>query len=217
MNYETLEKKIDKDLNWRRREFIELSFIFNEMASEYRKKIILKSIITLSYANWEGYIKYCVEQYLEYINKKNLLFNQLKNNFKQISLGKHFKNNNKYNFEDIKTQKKFYEFFMENNEVFKINQKRMSENIGNLNYDAIKKILMQLGFPEDLYCNELGFIDEQLVKHRNNIAHGEKKNEDDIDFEMIYGQIKVRLLNMMQLFHDKILEYAKNEKFLIGN
>lgn len=70
MKYETLEKKIDKDLNWRRREFIELSFIFNEMASEYRKKIILKSIITLAYANWEGYIKYCVEQYLEYINKK---------------------------------------------------------------------------------------------------------------------------------------------------
>lgn len=217
MKYETLEKKIDKDLNWRRREFIELSFIFNEMASEYRKKIILKSIITLAYANWEGYIKYCVELYLEYINKKNLLFNQLKNNFKQISLGKHFKNNDKYNFEDIKTQKKFYEFFMENNEVFKINQERICKNIGNLDYDAIKKILMQLGFPENLYFNELGFINEQLLQHRNNIAHGDKKNEDNIDFEMIYEQIKDRLLNMMQLFHDKILEYAKNEKFLIGN
>ena len=53
MKYEQLENLLDEDLGWRKVEISDLLFL----AKETQKEVVLKSVILLLYAHWEGYIK----------------------------------------------------------------------------------------------------------------------------------------------------------------
>lgn len=213
MVYEQFEKKLFNDLNWRKVEFTELSFMLEDKVSEFRKKIILKACIALLYAHWEGHIKYCAMQYLDYINTQKISCKNLNDNFKQIYTGVCFNNSN-HNFQKIKTQKLLFDFFSSNDDIFKVKTERTVETKANLKYETIQNILMQLDFPIDLFENEKAFIDDQLVAGRNAICHGDLNSSYKHDFQVIYNTIKEKLLNMIQLFHDTTLDYACNKKYL---
>lgn len=54
MKYDQFEKGLVDDLTWRKKELTALMFIAKKNEHE---EAILKSIILLLYAHWEGYIK----------------------------------------------------------------------------------------------------------------------------------------------------------------
>lgn len=213
MNYEQLEKKLLNDLNWRTKEFAEFSFMLGEDMPGPRKKVILKASITLLYSHWEGHIKYCAMQYLKYVNEQRISCKRLTDNFKQIYTGKHFNNNN-YNFQNIKTQQSLYNFFIYNEDLFEVNTQTTINTQANLKYQVFTEILMQLGFPIELFNLDNNFIDNQLLKARNIICHGDRNDLLDHDLSMIYDNIKEKLLKMIQDFHQVTLDYASNKKYL---
>ena len=85
MKYEQFESLLDEDLTWRKQEITELLFL----AKETEKEVVLKSIILLLYAHWEGYIKKSSRLYIKYISEKKIKLSELSFNFKAVALKEH--------------------------------------------------------------------------------------------------------------------------------
>jgi hypothetical protein len=64
----------------------------------------------------------------------------------------------------------------------------------NLNSRVLREIVGRLGLPDTPYELNERLIDEQLLKARNEIAHGEYLNVDLAEFESIYSGV-VAMLN----------------------
>ena len=73
MKYEQLENLLDEDLGWRKVEISDLLFL----AKETQKEVVLKSVILLLYAHWEGYIKKSSKLYIKYISEKKIKLTDL--------------------------------------------------------------------------------------------------------------------------------------------
>ena len=65
MEIQEFEDKIIDDWTWRKREVSDLILF----AEKEENIVLLKSIILLLYAHWEGYIKKCAKTYLKYISR----------------------------------------------------------------------------------------------------------------------------------------------------
>ncbi|HDR1925724.1 TPA: hypothetical protein QB638_002137 [Pasteurella multocida] len=214
MTYEELENELVRDITWRKREFTELSFINSSKMPDFRKEIILKASINLLYSHWEGHIKYSARKYIEYIVKQELSCSALTENFQKILVGKHF-SNAQYNLNgNIDTQEKLYDFFNDTSLKFDVDKDKTIQTKSNLNYQRIEIILRQLGFPRNLFDPEKDFIDKKLIDARNAISHGDEQKIISHNIEDVYTQVKTKLLDMIQRFHDLILESAMNKKYL---
>ena len=67
-----LESSVERDLLWRKRE---ISHIYLQIqAAEGDIQIaLLRAALVMLYAHWEGFIKNTTEQYINFINKINIL------------------------------------------------------------------------------------------------------------------------------------------------
>ena len=82
MNYKQLEDLLFEDWTWRKIEISDLILI----AEKEENEVLLKSIILLLYAHWEGYIKKTSKSYIKFIADNKFNIAELTENFKAISL-----------------------------------------------------------------------------------------------------------------------------------
>lgn len=85
MKCEQFTNYLEEDLAWRKKELSSLILIAE---GHEDNKAILKSIILLLYAHWEGYIKKSSKIYITYITESKKRINELTQNFKAVSLKK---------------------------------------------------------------------------------------------------------------------------------
>ncbi|HUP82068.1 MAG TPA: MAE_28990/MAE_18760 family HEPN-like nuclease, partial [Pirellula sp.] len=64
---------IDSDLTWRRKELSDLKTAVKG-ADEYSRPVLLRAIITMSYAHWEGYVRTCANRYFEHLTLRKKRF-----------------------------------------------------------------------------------------------------------------------------------------------
>ena len=105
MRIDQLQDYLEADLAWRKTEISQLFRILNDVEA---KDVVLKSIVLLLYAHWEGYIKKSSKYYLKYVSEqkvkiKNLTLNfivklQLINFdiFQELTLFRHFQYSHNY-------------------------------------------------------------------------------------------------------------------------
>ena len=142
-----LQNKMERDLNWRKREVTTLHFIIQRSQGD-EKQTLYRAAITLFYSHWEGHIKRCAICYLEYLNNLKLKCNQVTDNLVQINMGAHVGHNVCAN--RIKDQAKIFSYFSNLNEtIFKVNPIKTIDTESNLKYDVLSKILQQLGLSSD--------------------------------------------------------------------
>ena len=66
---EDLSNIFDEDLIWRRKELSDLKAAVN--ASDAAAKLaLLRAIIAMSYAHWEGYVRTCATRYFEHLTMR---------------------------------------------------------------------------------------------------------------------------------------------------
>lgn len=81
---EEFDDELDSDMSWRKKEISVLYMLAQKKDDE----VLLKSLILLIYAHWEGFIKRSSKIYLKYISDKNIKIDRLENNFHAITLKK---------------------------------------------------------------------------------------------------------------------------------
>ena len=238
MKHSQLEAFLEEDLGWRKKEISDLIIISKKSSEE----VILKSLILLIYAHWEGYIKKSSKLYLKYVSESKKNLNELTDNFKAVAL--------KNLIQQCFTSK---ESLTLQNEINVLNKLNKAENIkfkipitfeeetlvkefdvdnefdnqiintySNLNPKVFKNILSIIGlnYKSQLKSKEK-YIDSHLLANRNLIGHGSKYvKKVDSDFNLEIKDIeKLRdiIFSIIDNYREELIEYSKEEFFLISN
>jgi hypothetical protein len=228
MSIEDFEDKIINDWTWRKREVSDLILF----AEKEENTVLLKSIILLLYAHWEGYIKKCAKTYLKYICEQKCRLSDLTANFKAAALkgviGEIMKSSNSLTLEnELKFMQKFSKIDSHTIDChLKIDlENEKDKNIintqDNLSHEVFKNILKVIGLEyKKQYESKEIFINKYLLSNRNSIGHGNKELFKDGDFQLEIRDLK-KLRDVttviIESFRDEIIEFARKEIFLKSN
>lgn len=72
--------QITDDRNWRIKEISDLKSAIRRGDANLRK-VLLRALITLSYAHWEGYVKFAAKKYLDYVALRKYAYGNLNKQF----------------------------------------------------------------------------------------------------------------------------------------
>jgi len=178
MRLDEFEQTLQKELSWRKKEISELLLYSKQTPQE----VLLKSLILLIYAHWEGFIKKSSKLYLKYISDQNLKIGLLTQNFRAISLktqiGKCLEAKESLTLGNelvfINTYSK------KQNAKFKLNINIENEQDNaiintksNLSPKIFKNILNILGINyKDTFKLKEEYFNKNLLNNRNQIGHG---------------------------------------------
>ena len=203
---EQLQGVLDKDLAWRKKE---LAIIKSLVTSKGSKEIInchIRSGIALVYAHWEGFIKEAGNAYIAFVSSQKLTYSQLSNNFIAMGAKKLLNEARDSNKATIYT--KLTDFFM-----YRLAEKCTLPNEidtkSNLSSEVLKEIIHILGLDYREYEIKSMVIDENLLRSRNNIAHG---NYLVMEVDQ-FVELHETMINLMNLFSNQISNAANTKAY----
>jgi len=184
---EELQNKLDDDFAWRRKE---LTVIFTNVKSSQSLQVNtnIRIGVVMLYAHWEGFIKNAAELYLIYVACKKLNLNQLSNNFIAVSLKSKLNQFEETNKNTIHTQ--LIEFLLGDLNIrAQIPTEEIIKTQSNLNSDILREILSTIGIEYTQYELKDKYIDSQLLRIRNSVAHGQSPEISEKEFYELYDEI----------------------------
>lgn len=203
-----LSKQINDDRAWRIREISDLSTAV-QRADLISQRVLLRALITICYAHWEGYVRYSAQRYIDYVSLKKLSFSSLSLQFTRnhflprlaaLSSGKASISARCDLIDEIldASVKKFR----------KINPDLINTR-SNLSSEVFRDICLICDLPLDLLDDKVIFVDVLLLKRRNAIAHGEDAFVDiDGREDIVNGTIE-----LMRRFGDAIENHVFSDSF----
>lgn len=206
---EKLTDILDADLAWRKKE---IDFLKNRasMCKPVAQETLIRSGIALAYAHWEGFIKNSSNQYIAFVFSQRKKFDELTDNFFGIRICKELLPNAKSEKQYLYTS--FAEQYLSSySKPTDFIPNNFIDTHSNLNPKLFTEILQILGIKEDLFSMKYSFINEKILKHRNEIAHGERPM--DITYQDL-NDISLTVIQMLDEYKDTILDYALNKKYL---
>lgn len=177
-----LSAQLDSDLTTRLRELSDLKRAILD-AEPISRTVLLKALVALAYANWEGFVRYSATKYFEYISIRRLAYIDLSQQFYANSFLARLASFTT-NKPTVKSRIEFVE------EVLSGGTQRFSYinadliNTGsNLKFDVLKDICLVCDINVKVFQEHETFIDVFLLKRRNSIAHGDDATVgiDEID------------------------------------
>jgi hypothetical protein len=135
--------------------------------------VLLRALITICYAHWEGYIRFAARKYLEHVALRKFQYDELDRQFLRnyflprlaaLSNSKTSVAERCALVDDVLNS--FDRRFTRVNDDL-INTK------ANLNSDVFADICLVCGIATEPFADKSTFLDVVLLKRRNEIAHGE--------------------------------------------
>lgn len=222
-----MRSALEMELAWRQEE---LAFFKNQLndIAEANKDKYRKSLVLILYSHMEGYIKICLQTYIQYINSQKLNRKDVNTGLMVASMHKEF-----IAYENLERKAEFFRRdlpddtrlhrlyrrvdFMEKVENFKEQELIIDDQIidteSNLWYIVLQKNLYKVGLPINLFDDYQNDIDA-LVNRRNSIAHGNfKSGVKESEFSRWENKVSEILSGVTRLLYD----YANNERYLISH
>jgi hypothetical protein len=177
-----LSTQLQQDRNWRLREMSDLKSAINN-ADEVAKNVLLRALVTVCYAHWEGSVRLAAQKFLQHVALRKLTYQALDVQFLRnyflprlasLSTSKASVADRCKLLDDILSAKDL-RYSKANNDLVSTRS--------NLNSDVFKDICLVCGVDFVSFEAEFDFIDIFLLKRRNEIAHGEdtRVGVDDVD------------------------------------
>lgn len=173
MTADELRTALEAELAWRQEELAFFKNQLNEISEENKNKY-RKSLVLILYSHMEGYVKICLQTYIQYINSQNLKRKNVKTSLMVASMYKEFI---AYENLDRKCEifrnelpddvrlHRFYRRvdFMEKIADFKEQDLNIDDQIidteSHLWYIVLQKNLYKIGLPINLFNDYQGDID----------------------------------------------------------
>ena len=201
-----LEDKLTREIGFRKKEISELYILVQSTkSSESTRKHLLRGLLLLIYAHWEGFIKSASKKYLKALQEMKIPCNQLQPALKAFYLYSQFKSQQGSEWNKFSVALNF------NEKV--IFDKDISNEIStksNLNTEVFKNIVARIGIDDLNIDMKKGIIDDGLLDRRNSIAHGQMIHIDLSDL-IIY---KDQIVHLLDCYLDLILDAYDNKKYL---
>lgn len=211
MTLEQLQDKIDSIVAWRKKE---LSCLLEnvKITNDFSQSVAIRTGYVLTYAHFEGAIKHLATLYLEYVSGQNIEVEKLTMNFLLIGVKEHdlkiLYETNKID-KRIEIIRKILDLKTSTNLPFK----NVINTESNLKSEVLQNILNIVNFDKSKYELDYNFIDSNLLKTRNLIAHGDKLDAT-CTFDQ-FEQCNKKVLKLINDFSKDVYDYAKSKKYLI--
>jgi MAE_28990/MAE_18760-like HEPN len=163
---------ITADRSWRLKEISDLKLAVLR-ADDNLRRVLLRALITICYAHWEGYIRFAARKYLEYIAVRKFQYKELDRQF--------FRNYFLPRLGSLSNSKaSMAERCALVDEILNSSDRRFAKvdqdlvnTKANLNFDVFADICLVCSVSTLVFADKATFIDVFLLKRRNAIAHGE--------------------------------------------
>lgn len=228
MKSEQFDTFLQDDLSWRKKEISELFLLAQ---TNTNNETLLKSLILILYAHWEGYIKKSSKLYLKYVVEEKVIIQELTSNFKGIALKEIAKkclvsSENLTLSNELQLLNRYSEI---ENKKFKINidphndqETSIISTENNLKPKVLKNIINIVGskYSTALETREV-YINNNLLANRNAIGHGSKfEEEHQVDFSLTISDIaklKDFVLIVLDFYTDMLMSYKEEKFYLVSN
>jgi hypothetical protein len=122
--------------------------------------------------NWEGFVKNAATGYAAFVTSRRLSLQQLSHNFKAIAAKKVL--NDASESSKIGASISLIKFLKdESHSVAKVKFEESISTRSNLNSSVFLEVAATVGVQIGRYETRFQFIDKELLKRRNSIAHGD--------------------------------------------
>ena len=170
------------------------------LADEVSEKVLLRALVTICYAHWEGHVRFAAKLYFVHIALRKLPFSDLNDQFVKnyflprlasLSKSKSSIEGRCLLVEEILNAK---------STQFRSVNKELIDTKSNLNSDVLRDICIICGVDFLIFESDTSFIDAILLKRRNAIAHGEETfvGRDDVDM------LAEKTVSLMRTFGDAL-------------
>lgn len=192
---EDLSAIFDSDLSWRRKELSDLKTAV-ESADEYAKPVLLRAIISMSYAHWEGYVRTCANRYFEHLTLRKKRFSDFE---RQIYVNSILGRIDALHGSRVcltERCKLVNDILDGGSGRFSYVNPNLVDTRSNLNTDVASDICIVCGVDSKHFEQNRTFLDVLLLKRRNAIAHGQQEyiHIDEID------DFVAKVLSLMEFF-----------------
>lgn len=164
--------QLTQDLTWRIKEISDLKTAVLR-ADHTLQRVLLRALITISYAHWEGYVRFSARKYLEHVSLRKFQYGELNRQF--------FRNYFLPRLAAMSTSKSSLadrcalvdEILNSSDHRFSRPNDDLINTKANLNFEIFSDICLVCCVPIQDFEDQSTFIDVVLLKRRNAIAHGE--------------------------------------------
>jgi hypothetical protein len=172
----------DKDLIWRRKELSDMKAAI-KAADLAAKPVLLRALIAMSYAHWEGYVRTCANLYFEHLTMRRKLFSEFE---RQIYVNSFLVRLDELHRNRIGLKARcdlISEILDGRAGRFGYLNSSLIDTRSNLNTNVIKDICIICAVDASYFESQRTFIDILVLKRRNAIAHGQQEyiRQDEID------------------------------------
>jgi len=183
----------DTDLNWRRKELSDLKIAIKS-ADATGKRALLRAVIAMSYAHWEGYVRNCADRYFEHLTLRKKPFAEFE---RQIYVNSFLARIDVLHQSRVGLEarcKLVNDILDGTGGRFSYLNPELIDTKSNLNTDVIKDICTICGVESAYFEERRFFLDVILLKRRNAIAHGrpDYMQADEVDLNQTTGEISPR-------------------------
>ena len=207
---ENLNQRLTEDLIWRKKEISNLKGLIETRSfSESKHNALLRSGVTLLYAHWEAYIRTAATSYLEFVARQVLTYDDLAINFVAIAMKTKLKDATETNKATVFTEVASF-MLTQMNQKISLPYKDVVSTSANLSAVILREIVCLLGLDYSFYETKEVIINEQLLKRRNSIAHGEYLSLERQEYQQLHDEI----LAMMENFRTQVENHASQKLYL---
>lgn len=202
---------VTADRTWRIREISDLKSAIKR-ADEVLSRVLLRALVALAYAHWEGHVKNSAALYMSHVALRkfeyaNLSPRFLKNYFMPrmaaLSSSKTSLAARCSLLDDI--------FSSSNRRFSKVNEDLINTR-SNLNSEVPKEICLVCDISFENFEPFGGFVDTILLKRRNSIAHG----EDTFIAKSDLDDISLRTIGLMRMFSEALEDKVHLKSYLVA-
>jgi hypothetical protein len=204
-----LLERLDAEFVWRLQEIASLRKAIDRAAG-INQNALLRASLPILYAHWEGYVKSAAIEYGSYISTLGIKFSEVKQSFSGLRALAYANQLHSISRRIFTATELLLAFRELDNEKAILNLAPHLWNVGNLNYDLFEQILQFFSLDTSIYSSKKQLIDDVLLRHRNEIAHGSFIQFDSGRFDTLSDEI----LELMRQFKTDIQNSAASRAYI---
>lgn len=197
----------DTDLIWRRKELSDMKAAI-KAADPSAKSALLRALIAMGYAHWEGYIRTCAERYFEHLTLRKTKFTDLE---RQIYVNSFLVKLDSMRHGRTSVQERcklVNEILDSKNSRFSYLNPELIDTRSNLNTSVIKDICVICGVDASYFEEKTAFLDIILLKRRNAIAHGQQQFIEKEEMDDFVADVLSLMAYFRNLLENKVYSRA---------
>jgi hypothetical protein len=201
---EDLSNALYTDLTWRRKEISDLKAAIRA-ADTYSRTSLLKSMIAISYAHWEGYVRHCATKYFNYLALRRKKYSEYE---RQIYINSILVKLDSLHASRTSIQERckiVNEIIDHGESRFSYINSALIDTKSNLNTDVVCDICIICSVDSSYFESKRSFIDFMLLKRRNAIAHGQHENIDAQEIDSFAAEVLSLMEHFSTLIENKVI------------